>query len=105
MEYLKNEDVVIGNFFEALQKKDKQAFVHLLTPDIHFTHNGIPECIYQWADTFFFCNEPAKFVSIDKNDDGIVLAKLLVDGGQLLHVKLSFTIVYGRVSILDAGRQ
>jgi hypothetical protein len=105
MEFDKIEDPVIKAFLVALQNNNQREFERLLSPEIHFTHNGEIDDIHQWAATFFFSNQPAKFISIDKVNAGTVWAQLVVDGLGTLPVKLSFTIVNEKVSALDAGRK
>ena len=105
MEFNKIDNAVIKAFFVALQQNDQRNFEQLLAPAIRFTHNGQIEDIHQWAATFFFCNQPAKFVSIEKVEANTIWAQLLIDGPGIVPVKLSFTIVNEKISAFDAGRQ
>jgi hypothetical protein len=105
MEFNKIEDAVVRAFLVALQQNDQLEFERLLSPEIHFTHNGQIDNIHQWAATFFFCDQPATFVSIDKAEAGTIWAQLVIDGLGTVPIKLSFTIVNEKVSTLDAGRQ
>lgn len=105
MEFNKLDNAVVKEFLVALQQNNQQEFERLLWPEIHFTHNGQIDNIHQWAATFFFCNHPAKFVSIDRVEASTIWAQLVIDGPGTLSVKLSFTIINEKVSALDAGRQ
>jgi len=105
MEFNKIDNAVVKDFLGALQQNNQQQFEQLLSPEVRFTHNGQTDNIHQWAATFFFCNNPARFVSIDKAEAGTIWAQLVIDGSGTLPVKLSFTIVNNKVSALDAGRQ
>lgn len=105
MEFNKIDNAVVKAFLVALQQNDQQDFEQLLTPEIQFTHNGQTDDIHQWAATFFFCNQPAKFVSIEKTEANTIWAQLFIDGPGILPVKLSFTIVNEKIGALDAGRQ
>lgn len=106
MDFEQLTNPVVKSAFIAWNTGNRDAFTALLTDNITFIHNGEKEEIMTFSDHFFFGESIGSFVRISKTEDAgqTVYATLETEETGKVDVLMTFQIVSGKISHLNAGR-
>lgn len=98
-------DQVVGAALSALQNKERNNFEKLVSRDAAFVHNGKPEDLFSWANSFFFGESEVRITVLRQTVDGrTVWAQINSSQAGELQAKLVFKIEDGLITSLNAGK-